>query len=99
MILPKQAHWNKHKRGPTPGALPAALAPAAKQCTQVAETLYAGEAAKTRTALRTFTSSFRYTFSLFGAVRWTFLLRPPASKSMPCDTMQASAPRRTGAAR
>jgi len=33
---------------------------------------------------RTFTRSFRYTFSLFGAVRWTFLLRPPASKSMPC---------------
>jgi len=33
---------------------------------------------------RTFTRRFRYTFSLFGAVRWTFLLRPPASKSMPC---------------
>jgi hypothetical protein len=32
---------------------------------------------------RTFTRSFRYTFSLFGAVRLVFLLRPPAFKSIP----------------
>lgn len=32
----------------------------------------------------TFTNSFKYTFSLLGAVRHVFLLRPPASKSIPC---------------
>ncbi len=38
---------------------------------------------------RTFTKSFRYTFSLFGAVRCFFLLRPPAFKSIPCVTANA----------
>ncbi len=38
--------------------------------------------------MRTFTRSFRYTFSLFGAVRQVFLLRPPASRSIPCTEKQ-----------
>jgi len=33
--------------------------------------------------LYSFTSSFRYTLSLFGAVRCVFLLRPPAIRSIP----------------
>lgn len=34
--------------------------------------------------LLTFTRSLRYGLSLFGAVRCTFLLRPPALRSIPC---------------
>ena len=46
---------------------------------------------------RTLTRSFRYTFSLFGAVRCFFLLRPPAFKSIPCaKQMQVHEPGRCG---
>lgn len=44
----------------------------------------ASHSSLTSAVARTFTSSFRYTFSLFGAVRQVFLLRPPASRSIPC---------------
>jgi hypothetical protein len=36
----------------------------------------------------TFTSSFRYTLSLLGAVLAVFLLRPPALRSIPCEHTQ-----------
>lgn len=36
----------------------------------------------------TFTSSFRYTLSLLGAVLAVFLLRPPALRSIPCRPHQ-----------
>lgn len=34
--------------------------------------------------VHTLTNSLRYTLSLFGAVLWVFLLRPPATRSIPC---------------
>ena len=36
--------------------------------------------------MRTLTSRARYTLSLLGAVRCVFLLRPPATMSIPCTS-------------